>query len=391
MELGPDFDFSWGLSNISSSTRKNYALLSDPATSEKANGIFTKMRQRLFEVLTTPVPDLQDKSIAQVLNVHVTAPSAPSPELREELTLLKSSINSSLDILSQGMNAIVARVNESVEAPKGRTGSKTSAQKSKSLPSPAQTPAQPSTAAKLPFASVTQGASRPSLVVSGLTAPPRGADMTTVCRRSPQDICKHVNAALCSSNYQVILSAVRWTPKNNLVVIAGPDTTADHLNAASPFIFETLATFLSGDSPPRPITTGEDTPWSCVLIRGIPTGVSPKRGAYSPSECHHALMVDNPIYCTLHLTQLPSWVKSPALYSPGSLSSLVVVFEDPDGKFLKGLLAQRHLFAFGHVGKLRQRKLKSHVVNTPSPLTKEPLPQKEARYVRSKPAPVSPF
>ena len=71
-------------------------------------------------------------------------------------------------------------------------------------------------------------------------------------------------------------------------------------------------------------------------------------------------MVDNPFYCTLHLTQLPSWVKSPALYSSGSLSSLVVVFEDPDGKILKGLLAQRHLFAFGHVGKLTQRKQKSH-------------------------------
>ena len=145
MELGPDFAFSWGLSNISRSTITTYALLSDPATLEKANEIFAKMRRRLFEVLTVPVPDLQDKSIAQVLNVHVTAPSAPSPDLREELTLLESSINSSLDILSQGMNAIVSRVNESVEAPKGRAGSKPSAQKllhSKSSPSSAQTPAQ---------------------------------------------------------------------------------------------------------------------------------------------------------------------------------------------------------------------------------------------------------
>jgi hypothetical protein len=215
------------------------------------------------------------------------------------------------------------------------------------------------------FASVAQGASRPSLVVSQLTS--RGVDTTLVGRRSPQEICKHLNVTLSSSPHHVILSAVRWTPKNNLVVIAGPDTTADHLNAASPFISDTLATFLSCSSPPRPITSRENTPWSCILIRGIPTGVSPTRGAYSPSECHHALMVDNPFYCTLLLTQLPSWVKSPALYSSGSLSSLAVVFEDPDGKTLKGLLAQRHLFAFGHVGKLRQWKHKPHKASTPLP------------------------
>ena len=137
-----------------------------------------------------------------------------------------------LGYLVPGMNATVARVNESVEAPKGRAGSKPSAQKllhSKSSPSSAQKPAQPKTsnASKPSFASVTQGASRPSLVVSELTSPPqaRGADMTTVDRRSPQDICKRLNAALSSSTHQVILSAVRWTPKNNLVVIAGPSTS----------------------------------------------------------------------------------------------------------------------------------------------------------------------
>ena len=62
MELGPDFAFSWGLSNISRSTIATYTLLSDPATSENANETFAKMRRRLFEVLTVPVPDLQDKS-----------------------------------------------------------------------------------------------------------------------------------------------------------------------------------------------------------------------------------------------------------------------------------------------------------------------------------------
>ena len=56
----------------------------------------------------------------------------------------------------------------------------------------------------------------------------------------------------------------------------------------------------------------------------------------------------NPSYTTLMVMRKPSWVRPPSSYNPGSVSSLVVAFEDPDGTKLKGLLAERHLYAFGN-------------------------------------------
>ncbi|KAF8264202.1 hypothetical protein EI94DRAFT_1806084 [Lactarius quietus] len=82
---------------------------------------------------------------------------------------------------------------------------------------------------------------------------------------------------------------------------------------------------------------------------------------YSPSECNDALMVDNPTYRSLHLTQLPSWVCPPVNYKPNSSSSLVLAFEDPDGEMLRRLLAQRTLYAFGSVGELKRWKQKPRV------------------------------
>ncbi|KAF8258301.1 hypothetical protein EI94DRAFT_1708114 [Lactarius quietus] len=126
---------------------------------------------------------------------------------------------------------------------------------------------------------------------------------------------------------------------------------AHHLNATSSFISDALSPFLSTDiSQPLPVSVKENIKWSHLLINGIPTGVTDSRGAFEPSECHDALVVDNPIYRALHLTQLPFWV--------WSSSSLVIVFEDPDGETLKALLTSRTLFAFGHTGKLKCWKQK---------------------------------
>jgi hypothetical protein len=112
-------------------------------------------------------------------------------------------------------------------------------------------------------------------------------DAVLVVRRSPQEfVSYYLDAAFHASPHQVTLSAARWTAKQ----------------------------------------------WSRILINGIPTRVTPSHGAYTPAECHDALATDNLLYRTLHLTQLPSWVRSPTSYQPGSLSSLVVAFEGPTGK-----------------------------------------------------------
>jgi len=71
-------------------------------------------------------------------------------------------------------------------------------------------------------------------------------------------------------------------------------------------------------------------------------------------------MADNPAFRTLRLMQPPSWVRAPLMYSEGSVSSLVVAFEDPLGESLRSLLGGKTLFAFGHSGELQRWKQKPH-------------------------------
>ncbi|KAH8985122.1 hypothetical protein EDB86DRAFT_3083932 [Lactarius hatsudake] len=162
------------------------------------------------------------------------------------------------------------------------------------------------------------------------------------------------------------LSAAWWTKNNNLVIVAGPDTTSHHLQKASAILSCTVSHFIAADtSKPVSISVKENIRWSCLLVNNIPTGVSPTRGAYSPSECQDALTRDNPAYRTLHLTRLPSWVKRPDGYAVGSSSSLVVSFEDPTGDALRTLLAQKRLFAFGQAGDLQVWKQKPRAPASP--------------------------
>ncbi|KAI9436617.1 hypothetical protein H4582DRAFT_2078240 [Lactarius indigo] len=147
-------------------------------------------------------------------------------------------------------------------------------------------------------------------------------------------------------------------PRNNLVVTAGPDTTAHHLTSSSHLISDSLATFLSADSSPLPVLARENCKWSRLLVNGIPTGASPTRGPYTPPELHAALLADNPACRGLRFTQPPSWVRAPSTYQPGSVSSLVLTFEDPSGDSLRSLLADKVLFAFGHIGELKRWKAK---------------------------------
>ncbi len=142
------------------------------------------------------------------------------------------------------------------------------------------------------------------------------------------------------------------------MVMAGPDTSVYQLTQASHFISDTLLVFLSHDSSPLPITMRENVKWSCLLINGIPTGVSSTCGPYSPSECLQALVADNPAFCTLHPMQPPSWVREPASYGSGSILSLMVAFKDTSGESLQSLLAGKTIFTFGHSGETQCWKQK---------------------------------
>ncbi|KAH9175829.1 hypothetical protein EDB89DRAFT_1903644 [Lactarius sanguifluus] len=241
--------------------------------------------------------------------------------------------------------------------------------KAKSAPAPTPAPVTrptPPPASKPTFASMVKTPAWPSLVMS-LHPPVAGATIPQAVRRSPQEIVGHLNAVLSSEGHQVTLSAARWTAKNNLVVTAGPDTTAHHLTSSSHLISDSLATYLSTDQSPLPVQARENCKWARLLINGIPTGVSLTRGPYSPSELTAALHADNPVCRGLRMTLPPSWVRAPSLYTPGSTLSVVLTFKDPSGDSLQSLLAERTLFAFGHSGELKCWKAKPHNMGKGTP------------------------
>jgi len=147
---------------------------------------------------------------------------------------------------------------------------------------------------------------------------------------------------------QVQLVAIRWTVKGNLVITGGPATTPHTLQLAAPYISISLSCSLnlSSNSPlpqPRP-----NTKWSKIIINSIPTGTLADGSPLPPDECHRALTASNPSYASLSIMQKPSWVHPPTSYTPGSVFSLSVAFEDPDSSKLKVLLAKQYLYTFGN-------------------------------------------
>ncbi|KAH9011791.1 hypothetical protein EDB84DRAFT_1569516 [Lactarius hengduanensis] len=309
-----------------------YDLLADLPTVDNA----------LVGVLNEPAPSLGDASPLALMGLAPFSfpPRPPPSTFTRELEALRDSLNLRLDAI-EGLQAPPLPSAPMPATPTPTPASKPRAQKhraqlptpapAKASPGPAPTPtpaSRPTPPLPSTFASVVKTPARPSLVVS-LRPPVAGASHPPAVRRSPQEVVSHLNAVLSSEGHLATLSAARWTAKNNLVVTAGPDTTVHHLTSASHLISECLATFLSADHSPLPVQTRDNS-----------------------------LLADNPAYRGLRLTQPPSWVRAPASYTLGSVSSLVLTFEDPSGDSLHSLLAGRTLFAFGHSGELKRWKAK---------------------------------
>ena len=135
---------------------------------------------------------------------------------------------------------------------------------------------------------------RPSLVIS-LSHSTDSHTLLLLTQMAIPEIVKGLNAMLLAHpcHTQVWLSAVKWSLKGNLVVIAGPDTTLVQLEGASGAISSHLSSQLAF---PAHITSHINTKWSKVLVNGVPTGVTPNRAALTPQECHQALISNNPSY-----------------------------------------------------------------------------------------------
>src|SRR6266446_10742625 len=134
---------------------------------------------------------------------------------------------------------------------------------------------------------------------------------------------------------------------------------ANQLNSALPILAEALQTSFSVlTSIPLALapTLRTNIKWSKLRFNAVPTGKTAFKGAYSPDEAHKALTAENPTYSSLTITQKPSWVHKPSSYSNGTISSLVVSFEDPDGTSAQALLHQRTLYAFGNIITIKRWK-----------------------------------
>ena len=99
-------------------------------------------------------------------------------------------------------------------------------------------------------------------------------------RLPPADICATINASLRhSSAIQVRVSAIRWTPKGNLVLWGGANTMASQLTTTIPHISEALHPSLSAQAqsaPALPPTLHHNTKWSKLCLNSIPTRKSDK-------------------------------------------------------------------------------------------------------------------
>jgi len=172
-----------------------------------------------------------------------------------------------------------------------------------------------------------------------------------------------MNRALSSSptHASVRVSAAKWTPKGNLVVFGGPGVSRDTLFHALPLLTSAVSRALPEDPA---ISSRLNVKWGKVLINSVPTGiVEGHPHAHQSATCWQVLIDNNPSLHNLRVCQLPSWVRQPSLFQPGSQSSLVLAFEDPDGSITQSLLSQRHLYAFG-----AQCKVKKWRQPPPSPI-----------------------
>ena len=223
-------------------------------------------------------------------------------------------------------------------------------QKKTKLLAPGQSPTPSSAVAAAGPPTPNKPKPRPSLVIS---VPPTSGATLKVCVDGPTPpLVTCINEALASVPFlaSTRVSAGRWAPKGNLVVIAGPDTTLTQLTSTQPIITKAIADWFPGPD----LTSCANLCWSKLLVNSVPTGVTGDTVAHTPAAIHDQLLKENPTYRCLRIMQLPTWVRRLDLYGPGLSSSVVFAFEDPNGSLLTSLLSSRFFFLFGIQSILRK-------------------------------------
>jgi hypothetical protein len=169
------------------------------------------------------------------------------------------------------------------------------------------------------------------------------------------------------------------------------DATAHQLQNSLTFISETIRTQIPAiscnlDHPP-PIRA--NVKWSRILLNKVPTEKTDTRPAYSPDECHKALIAENPSYASLTVTQRPSWVRNPLSYTANTMSSLTFAFEDPDSTRAATLLADKVLYISGATATAKRWKQRPPTKMPPQHALRAaaPFPLAEQQALHNSPVP----
>jgi hypothetical protein len=105
----------------------------------------------------------------------------------------------------------------------------------------------------------------------------------------PATLMHELNGKLEALDHKMKLSAVRRTPKGNLVATADPNTMSEALWAAS-------SAMQSVFSPPgRPASVHRDVKWSKVMLHGVFTGKDAQNEAFAPNQIHEEVATHDPV------------------------------------------------------------------------------------------------
>ena len=100
------------------------------------------------------------------------------------------------------------------------------------------------------------------------------APLVAICNDALVKAPRHTN---------VQISAARWTPKGNLVIIRGPATSIAQLKDAT----HVLTTAIQSTLPEltTSLASWANVKWSKLLINRVPTGIDEETLAHSSVEC----------------------------------------------------------------------------------------------------------
>ena len=205
---------------------------------------------------------------------------------------------------------------------------------------------------------------------------------------APHPICikivESLNRALAAtpSFKHVLVVGVKWSARSNLVVRArapSPDVLVNALEAVRHTVI--VDRHAINDIIPS-------KRWSRVTVSHIYSGKELTTPAHSSPILHEEPAAHNPAYAALNIRQVPSWVRNPASFSDGQLSSITFAFDDPDGSLANKLIGTPFT-AFGNLSCqvrpwVRTKTSKKDLPKDPKP---SPIPAPEANIPTSVPTP----